>query len=98
MTAANDSATYPFGGWEAAALREHGAAQPPSPPASYVVDGYRARALEFRRERDEARAELDALLGDLRRVLRMTPEQGRAEVVRVVEAIAGLARVEGGRR
>jgi len=28
----------------------------------------------------------------------MTRDQGRADVVRVVEAIAGLARVEGGRR
>lgn len=98
MTGANDSATYPDAGWEAAALREHGAAPPAAPPASYVVKAYRARALEFRRERDEARAELDGLLDDLRRVLRMDASHGRAEVVRVVEAIAGLARVEGGRR
>jgi len=39
-----------------------------------------------------------AWLDDLRRVLRMGPDQGRADVVRVVKAIAGLARVKGGRR
>jgi ribosome-binding protein aMBF1 (putative translation factor) len=82
--------------WARQLLAEHGydLEQPPRPPGTtreQVVAAYSEQVARLRAERDAAVAELAETMAELRAALRMGPEQGRAEVVVVVRALAGRA-------
>jgi hypothetical protein len=82
--------------WARQLLGEHGydREQPPRPPGAtgeQVIAAYSEQVARLRAERDAAVAELAETMAELRAALRMTPEQGRAEVVSVARALAGRA-------